>query len=87
MNAPRERRPAQQTKTLYASRLADFELEHIAVVLAYLSQGREARLEKLFDYRYWRDRIDSVSLSYALIPAQRLKLDALRRLLGQLNEQ
>jgi len=87
MTAALVRLPAHAIAKLYASRLADSELEHLAVVFAYIAQGRGARLVAPLDYAYWRGRIDFIGVSYALVPAQRLKLAALRRFLGQVDGQ
>jgi hypothetical protein len=81
------RRPARAVVKLYASRLADSELEHLAVVFAYIAQGRGARLVAPLHYGYWRGRIDFIDASYALIPAQRLQLAALRRFLDGVDGQ
>jgi hypothetical protein len=53
MTAALVRRPAHAIAKLYASRLADSELEHLAVVFAYIAQGRGARLVAPLDYAYW----------------------------------
>ena len=87
MTAALVRRLAHAIAKLYASRLADSELEHLAVVFAYIAQGRGARLVVPLDYAYWRGRIDFIGVSYALVPAQRLKLAGLRRFLGQVDGQ
>jgi hypothetical protein len=87
MTAAFVRRPAHAIVKLYASRLADSELEHLSVVFTYIAQGRGARLVTPLDYAYWRGKTDFIGVSYALVPAQRQKLAVLRRFLDQVDGQ
>jgi hypothetical protein len=85
MTAAIVRPQARAVVKRYASRLADSELHHLAVVFAYIAHGRGACLVAPLDYRYWRARIDFIGLSYTLVPAQRRKLAALRRFIDQVD--
>jgi len=79
MSAAFIRAPTRESKPLAASRLADGELQHLGVVLAYLLENKEARFIRPLDFTYWRDRLESINRVYALVPTQRVRLAALRR--------
>ncbi|KND56942.1 hypothetical protein BSCH_01555 [Candidatus Paraburkholderia schumanniana] len=63
--------------TLLPSALADVELRHIDRAVAQL-RAMHNQTSGTLNVEYWRERLDAVVKGYALVPAQKQRVDALR---------
>jgi hypothetical protein len=63
--------------TLLPSALADVELQHIERALAQLRTMKNQSSGTL-NVDYWRERLTAVVSGYALVPAQKQRVEALR---------
>lgn len=63
--------------SLLPSALADIELQHIERALAQLRTMNKQSSGTL-NVEYWRERLAAVVQGYALVPAQKQRIEALR---------
>ncbi|WP_244817130.1 hypothetical protein [Caballeronia sp. Lep1P3] len=63
--------------SLMPSALADVELQHIERALAQL-RAMKNQSSGTLNVEYWRERLAAVVSGYALVPAQKQRIEALR---------
>jgi hypothetical protein len=68
---------AETRGSLLPSALADVELQHIERAVAQLRTMKHQSSGTL-NVDYWRERLTAVSKGYALVPAQKQRIEALR---------
>ncbi|KMZ13660.1 hypothetical protein BHUM_02364c [Candidatus Burkholderia humilis] len=72
-----KKKKSETRGNLLPSALADVELQHIERALAQLRTMRNQSSGTL-NVDYWRERLTAVASGYALVPAQKQRVDALR---------
>ncbi|SAK57300.1 hypothetical protein AWB79_02379 [Caballeronia hypogeia] len=64
--------------SLLPSALADVELQHIERAVAQLRTMHNQSSSGTLNVEYWRERLAAVVKGYALVPAQKQRVEALR---------
>jgi hypothetical protein len=72
-----KKKKSETRGSLLPSALADVELQHIERALAQLRTMRSQSSGTL-NVDYWRERLTAVVAVYALVPAQKQRVEALR---------
>lgn len=72
-----KKKKSETKGSLLPSAMADVELQHIERALAQLRTMNKQSSGAL-NVEYWRERLAAVSAGYALVPAQKQRIEALR---------
>ncbi|MDR5838570.1 hypothetical protein [Caballeronia sp. LZ034LL] len=72
-----KKKKSETKGSLLPSALADVELQHIERALAQLRTMKNHASGTL-NVEYWRERLTAVVQGYALVPAQKQRVEALR---------
>jgi hypothetical protein len=72
-----KKKKTETTGSLLPSAMADVELQHIERALAQL-RTMSAQSSGTLNVEYWRERLNAVGTQFALVPAQKRRIEALR---------
>ncbi|SAK46549.1 hypothetical protein AWB81_00489 [Caballeronia arationis] len=72
-----KKKKSETTGSLLPSAMADVELQHIERALAQL-RTMSTQSSGTLNVEYWRERLNAVGTQYALVPAQKRRIEALR---------